>query len=258
MKELLGFSKEEKESVSFVISDFDDTVTTDGLIYPDALESLYKLRDSGKRTIIVTGGSAGWADSYMRLFPVDAVVAESGALLLVRENGEIKYHESPLIKDRAEYEKKKNNLIKETEKEYAFSSDQYCRIFDVAYERKSMDGDAEERLVKRLEKMDARILISSIHVNVLFSPVNKAKGLESFFPLLKKNLSVNMDFSHFASSSIALGDSRNDEELFSLIPLSVGNMRVKEKEKAFSFLPRYYVREYGSRAFARTISMLLD
>ncbi|HIV98987.1 MAG TPA: hypothetical protein IAB12_04315 [Candidatus Ornithospirochaeta avicola] len=258
MKELTGFSKEEKESASFVISDFDDTVTTDGLIYPDALESLYKLRDIGKKTIIVTGGSAGWADSYMRLFPVDAVVAESGALLLVREKGEIKYYVSPLIRDRAEYEKKKNDLMKETEKEYAFSSDQYCRIFDVAYERKSMDRDAEERLMKRLEKMDAKILVSSIHVNVLFSPLNKAKGLESFFPLLKRKLSVDMDFPRFTSSSIALGDSRNDEELFSLIPLSVGNMRVKENEKAFSSLPKYYVKEYGSRAFARTVSLLLS
>ena len=81
------FTAEEKERVEAVVSDVDDTITSDGLLYPEALEALYSLKKNGKRIILVTGGSAGWADTYIRPWPIDAVIAESGALLLYRKEG---------------------------------------------------------------------------------------------------------------------------------------------------------------------------
>ena len=77
-----GFSEEEKARIEYVVSDVDDTITRKGKLYPEALRALWKLKTNGKMVILLTGGSAGWADAYIRQWPVDAVIAEGGALIL--------------------------------------------------------------------------------------------------------------------------------------------------------------------------------
>ena len=90
-KEFTGFTEEEIKNIRYIVSDVDDTITTDGLLIPDALQAMYDIKKTGRKLILVTGGSAGWADGYMRQWPVDAVIAESGAVLLARVSGRIRY-----------------------------------------------------------------------------------------------------------------------------------------------------------------------
>ena len=77
-----GLTEEEREAVEIVVTDVDDTITRKGKLYPEALRALWKLKTNGKMVILLTGGSAGWADAYIRQWPVDAVIAEGGALIL--------------------------------------------------------------------------------------------------------------------------------------------------------------------------------
>ena len=65
-------------AVRCVVSDVDDTITSRGRLLPAALEALCRLASGGRDIILLTGGSAGWADVYIRWLPVKAVVAESG------------------------------------------------------------------------------------------------------------------------------------------------------------------------------------
>ena len=93
-----GLSEEEKESIEIVVSDVDDTITKNGKLYPNALQSLWKLKRMGKMIILLTGGSAGWSDVYIRQWPVDAVIAESGAVILAHgKGGSIVYKFNPMI-----------------------------------------------------------------------------------------------------------------------------------------------------------------
>jgi len=62
-----------------VITDIDDTLTTDGMLTAKAYSALEHLRCSGLRTVITTGRPAGWCDHIARMWPVDAVVGENGA-----------------------------------------------------------------------------------------------------------------------------------------------------------------------------------
>lgn len=251
------FTAEEKERVEAVVSDVDDTITSDGLLYPEALEALYSLKKNGKRIILVTGGSAGWADTYIRQWPIDAVIAESGALLLYRKEGVITYLTNPVISEDADFEKKRKTLLSMT-RNYVFSSDQYARLYDVAYEKRALSKEREERLFEMIEDLGGTALVSSIHVNVLFSPISKKKGLDAFFPVLSDSLGIKKDIASFYYSSLALGDSTNDEALFSAFSLSVGNKRVYDNIASFRYLPTYITNMYGGSSFSYVISKLLS
>ena len=67
-----------------VLTDIDDTLTTEGAITQDALDALAALRAAGLRVIAITGRPAGWSESFAATWPVDAIVAENGAVALLR------------------------------------------------------------------------------------------------------------------------------------------------------------------------------
>ncbi len=71
--------------------DFDGTVATDGTVRDETLAALQRLRDSGRKLILVTGREI---DDLLKVFPridiFDRVVAENGALLYRPANREHK------------------------------------------------------------------------------------------------------------------------------------------------------------------------
>ena len=62
-----------------VLTDIDDTLTTDGRLPADAYATLEKLNASGFAIVPVTGRPAGWCDMVARFWPVAGVVGENGA-----------------------------------------------------------------------------------------------------------------------------------------------------------------------------------
>ena len=61
-----------------VLTDIDDTLTTEGAIIPDALQALGQLRAAGLHAIPITGRPVGWSAPFAAAWPVDAIVAENG------------------------------------------------------------------------------------------------------------------------------------------------------------------------------------
>lgn len=59
MQALENLTHQEASAVQFLLTDVDDTITTEGKLRPVALEALYRLKDAGIRTICVTGGLLG-------------------------------------------------------------------------------------------------------------------------------------------------------------------------------------------------------
>ena len=69
-----------------MLTDIDDTRTTDGAITPDALEALAQLKAAGLHVIPITGRPVGWSEPFARVWPVDAIVAENGAVALIPDD----------------------------------------------------------------------------------------------------------------------------------------------------------------------------
>ena len=66
-----------------MLTDIDDTLTTEGAITPDALQALADLRDAGLPVIAVTGRPVGWSVPFALAWPLRAIVAENGAAALI-------------------------------------------------------------------------------------------------------------------------------------------------------------------------------
>ena len=82
MQELNTWPLQDRQGIKGVFTDIDDTLTTNGAITPDALSALANLKAAGLDVIAVTGRPVGWSEPFARSWPVDAIVAENGAVLL--------------------------------------------------------------------------------------------------------------------------------------------------------------------------------
>jgi len=71
-----------RRAIVGVLTDIDDTLTTEGKLTWQAYAALARLKAAGKIVVPVTGRPAGWCDHIARMWPVDAVVGENGAFYM--------------------------------------------------------------------------------------------------------------------------------------------------------------------------------
>ena len=82
MKPLAQWPLAARRGLVGVLTDIDDTLTTDGAITADALQALEDLKAAGLVVIAITGRPVGWCEPFACTWPVDAIVAENGAVAL--------------------------------------------------------------------------------------------------------------------------------------------------------------------------------
>ncbi len=259
MRSILELTGEEANAVEFLLTDVDDTITSDGKLRPAALSALYRLQEAGIRTICVTGGSAGWADAYLRQWPIEAVVAESGAVCLYRKDGLITHHIHPSI-DREGYQTRKEALIASVLAAVSgakLSSDQFARLYDIAFDHGSeppfLDHRQIAEIVALCKREGASTAVSSIHINAWFGTFDKWEGSRSFFAEV-----LGLDEAALRARSCYCGDAPNDQVMFARIPLSFGVGNIIEVSGSMEILPRYVAGERGGEGFARIVSELLE
>ncbi len=258
MRDLFTLTEGEVASLTYVLTDVDDTITTDGKLHPEGLEALWKLHDSGLKVICVTGGSAGWGDTYLRQWPVEAVLSESGALCLYREDGVIRHYVHPSI-EKEGYEQRAQELIKKVlylVPEAKLSSDQFARIYDIAFDHGSeppyLNKAQISKVVAICTEMGAGTAVSSIHVNVWFGAFDKRRGTEAFFrdvlglegPILQKICCY-------------CGDAPNDQVMFSHFPLSFGVGNIRKHSQSMQNLPKFVAQKEGGAGFCEIAEALL-
>jgi len=73
-----------------VFTDIDDTLTTEGAIGADALAALERLHAAGIHIVAITGRPMGWSEPFAKSWPVDAIVAENGAVALVSDGARLR------------------------------------------------------------------------------------------------------------------------------------------------------------------------
>ena len=234
------------EGINLIVSDVDDTITTNGELHPIALESMYKATKSGKKIILVTGGSSGWADVYIRQWPIYMVIAESGAVLIYKDDKGVQYKANPNI---SQDHLNKKKILEDKYSEY-LSSDQYSRLYDVAVDLTKVDEAKAKEIKEFALSLDASIAVSSIHMNIWFSPYNKKAALIDFFSDLEINEEMIM------GSGIYIGDGLNDQELFNYFQHSAGVMSVFDNKEKFTHLPKYYSKYYGGEGFSNILGCL--
>ena len=248
-------------AIHTLITDIDDTVTTDGRLTAHAYGALERARASGLRVIVTTGRPAGWCDHIARMWPVDAVVGENGALCYWYDAGQRKLRvrhsldEAGLAANRGRIAEVAQAVLRAVPGT-ALASDQFCRLYDLAIDycedvpRIGEAGVAE--VVRVMEAAGMTAKVSSIHVNGWFGRHDKLSMTRTLVRELW-GLDLDADRARFAYA----GDSPNDAPMFGHFPHAVGVANVHDFVGRIDALPRFVTRGRSGEGFAELVAQLV-
>ena len=261
MRPLAEFPRAKLAAVRAVLTDIDDTLTTDGKLHAVAFAALERLHASGILAVPVTGRPAGWCDHIARMWPVDAVVGENGAFWFRHDARARKLVKRYVVGD-AERARRAGRLeaiarrILSEVPGSAIASDQPYREADLAIDFREdvpeLQREAVNNIVRIMEGEGLTAKVSSIHVNGWFGGYDK---LSTARLLLEEELGI--DVAAQRESLVFAGDSPNDQPMFGFFPNSVGVANVRDMADLMTVLPAWITPSRGSAGFAELADAIL-
>ena len=249
-----------RRGIRFVLTDIDDTLSTAGKLTARAYAALEQLRAAGKIVIPVTGRPAGWCDHIARMWPVDAVVGENGALYMRYDAGARKLirrfadPEAERIARRARLAEIGAEIVRAVPG-CALASDQRYRETDLAIDYcedvKPLPRDEVDRIVALMQARGLTAKVSSIHVNGWFGDYDK---LSMTRILLREAFGIDLDAAR--QTIVFAGDSPNDAPMFAFFPNAVGVANVRAFLDRIPTPPAYLTQADAGRGFAELADFL--
>jgi HAD superfamily hydrolase (TIGR01484 family) len=245
-------------SVRGVLTDIDDTLTTEGAITPAALQALQALQEAGLPVIAITGRPMGWSEPFARDWPIDAIVAENGAVALFREDTRLRVEyaqdEATRLHNAVRLRQAADRVLREVPGT-TLARDSAGRVTDIAvdhaeFARLSPAQVAQVVRVMRAEGMHATV--SSIHVNGWFGEHDKLSGARW---IVRRLLERRLDDE--AARWVYVGDSTNDQAMFGHFPLSVGVANLLQFADVLSVWPAYLTQGERGEGFAEVAKTLV-
>jgi HAD superfamily hydrolase (TIGR01484 family) len=261
MQPITDLSSAKKASVRFVLTDIDDTMTSDGRLTAASYDALERLARHGYRVIPVTGRPAGWCDLIARFWPVDAVVGENGAFYF-RYDHDARAMTRQYWMNEVERESARRRLAALASTIVAavpgarLAADQSYRVADLAIDYREDTGplppDAVERIAALMREAGAVAKISSIHVNGWFGAWDKLAMTRRLFA---EQYGIDLDGDRDIAAFI--GDSPNDEPMFAFFPLSVAVANISAYLHLLSVKPTYVTAAKAGAGFVEFAEVLL-
>ena len=245
-------------SVRGVLTDIDDTLTRDGAIEPTALAALGALRDAGLPVIAITGRPMGWSLPFARDWPIDAIVAENGAVALFRGAGEMQvdYAQDEATRQRnaTRLQHTAQRVLREVPGT-ALAQDSAGRVTDIAIDHAEFAHLSQAQVdavlqVMRSEGMSATV--SSIHINGWFGEHTKLSGARW---IVQRLLGRALDAE--TATWAYVGDSTNDQLMFGHFPVSVGVANLMQFAGQLHTWPAYLAAGERGVGFAEFANVLL-
>jgi HAD superfamily hydrolase (TIGR01484 family) len=262
MKNLTDFNSK----IEFVLTDIDDTLTTEGQLGSKAYEALWTLQKAGIKVIPITGRPAGWCEMIARFWPVEGIVGENGGFYFryAANKGEKNKKMQRWFFSNEETIKKNKQKLALIEAEVlksvpgcAISSDQFCRLMDLAVDFcedvPKLAPSEIQSIVSIFEQHGAHAKVSSIHVNGWFGDYNK---LTTTFNFLKNEFDLREQDA--LNNCLFVGDSPNDEPMFEKFPHSFGVANVLNFQNQMKTLPAYISDLPGGEGFAEIAEKIIQ
>jgi HAD superfamily hydrolase (TIGR01484 family) len=239
-----------------LLTDIDDTLTRDGAIEPAALAALHRLADAGVPVVAITGRPAGWSEPFALAWPVAAIVAENGAVMLRRDG-------SALLRDfvadaprRAADWQRLQACAQAVLAEVPgalLARDSAGRLTDIAVDHSEFTRLAPDRIEQVAALMRTHGLtatVSSIHINGWIGDHDKWSGAR-----WAVEQALRLPF--VAEEWLYLGDSTNDQRMFERMPMSVGVANIARFVPQLRSLPGWVTRAERGAGFAELATALL-
>ncbi|MDD0840992.1 HAD-IIB family hydrolase [Curvibacter sp. HBC61] len=250
-------------AVRGVFTDIDDTLTTDGAITSEALQALQALRDAGLTVIAITGRPVGWSEPFAQQWPLNALVAENGAVALIPTRDaagqpglDRLYQQTAALREI--HWQRMQALLSEIEARVPGAqraTDSWGRETDIAIDHSEfcqLPQAAIDAVVAQMRAAGMNATVSSIHINGWFGDHNKLQGARWIWQALTGR-ALDAELDQWAY----IGDSTNDQLMFEHFPLSVGVANVSRFVPQLQHLPRYVTPSERGAGFAELAQALL-
>jgi HAD superfamily hydrolase (TIGR01484 family) len=240
-----------------VLTDIDDTLTRDGVIEPEALQALQQMARAQLPVIAITGRPAGWSEPFAMDWPVAAIVAENGAVLLRRAGPQLQRDFTQDEATRAANFRRLQQCVQAVlaaVPHARLARDSAGRLTDIAVDHSEFahlpaaDIDAVLAVV---HAHGLKASVSSIHINGWIGEHDKWSGARW---AVQCALGVPLDAAHW----LYVGDSANDQRMFEQLPLSVAVANIRRFVPQLDVLPAYVTPSERGRGFAEVAQRLLD
>lgn len=256
-----------------LLTDIDDTLTTDGAITPDALQALADLKAAGLSVVAITGRPVGWSEPFAAQWPVDAIVAENGAVALRRAAEDLNeiglqrlsnkrwqlsksYQQPPAV--RQHNYAHMQQVLAQIESEVPGArraTDSAGRETDIAIDHSEfthLPQEAIDHAVRLMRAAGMNATVSSIHINGWFGDHNKLEGARWIVrELFGRNLDAEID------RWVYVGDSTNDQVMFEHFPHSVGVANIARFVPQLTHRPRFVTQGERGAGFAEVARAVL-
>jgi HAD superfamily hydrolase (TIGR01484 family) len=240
------------------MTDIDDTLTRDGAIEPAALQALHDLAGAGIPVVAITGRPAGWSEALARDWPVQAIVAENGAVALMQQGGRLLAEFAQDEPTRARHAELLHKVARRIVAEVPgarLAQDSAGRLTDIAVDHSEftqLPEPARAQVVACMREAGMTATVSSIHINGWFGTHSKFSGAVWMARrLFQADLLTELDRWAY------VGDSTNDQDMFGRFPHSVGVANLMHFEQALHTWPRYLTQAERGQGFAEVAQALL-
>jgi HAD superfamily hydrolase (TIGR01484 family) len=266
MRPLADFPAAARQGLIGVFTDIDDTLTTEGAITPDALQALADLKAAGLHVIPITGRPVGWSEPFAAAWPVDAIVAENGAVALQRGSGEepaacLHKLDKLYLQDArtrqtnwARMQAVAARVLREVPGA-TLAQDSPGRETDIAIDHSELVQLSPGRIAQAVHIMQSEGMnatVSSIHINGWFGTHNKCEGARWITRQL-----WGRELQDEIGRWLYVGDSTNDQRMFEAFTHSVGVANIRRFEDRLTHRPRYISRGERGAGFAEVARAVL-
>jgi hypothetical protein len=218
------------------------------------------LHAAGLHLVAITGRPVGWSEPFATVWPVDAIVAENGAVALLRSpEGRVEKRYQQDAATRASNFARMQRVLDRIEGEIPGArraTDSAGRECDIAIDHSEFTQLGDETILQVVALMRAEGMhatVSSIHVNGWYGEHDKLAGARWMVrELWGRDLGDEM--AHWAY----VGDSTNDALMFEHFDHSIGVANVRRFEDALLHLPRYITLAERGAGFAEVARAVLQ
>jgi HAD superfamily hydrolase (TIGR01484 family) len=243
-----------------LFTDIDDTLTTEGAITSDALDALASLATAELPIVAITGRPVGWSEPFARSWPIDAIVAENGAVALIRQSdGTVLKRYQQDTPTRAANFARMQEVLARIEREVPGArraTDSPGRETDIAVDHSEfahLQQECIDHAVRLMREAGMNATVSSIHINGWYGTHNKLEGARWIVrELFERDLNAEMD------RWVYVGDSTNDQLMFEHFTHSVGVANIVRFVPQLTHLPRYVTQGERGAGFAEVARAVLE
>jgi HAD superfamily hydrolase (TIGR01484 family) len=245
-----------------VLTDIDDTLTTRGKLTPETYAAMQALQNACIKLMPITGGPASLALHAARLWPVNAAIGESGAVLYYHDGMQLHtqfWDDATTRATQALKREQTQRRLQEILPRIQVASDQSFRLCDLAINYNE-DLSDEERLTEAeqaqvlalLHEEGYTVRQSSIHFNAWLGSYDKLPmSLRALIGLW------HVDIDKAREQWLYVGDAPNDEAMFEFFPLSVGVANIDRHLSKMRHHPAYLTNSEAGAGFAEVVNTLL-